>query len=109
MGSISTVEVPSSYSSSCSGSLCTWISPAASAVMFSSIGWPASTSTRSPLGSTVSPSKVTSMVHGRVAVGAAAVVVAARGEPEQRDGQDGRRSERAQHVWKQSHATLNAS
>ncbi len=64
MGSISTVLVPLSYSSSCSGSECTWISPGASAVTSSSIGCPCWTSTRSPFGVTESPSKVTSMTCG---------------------------------------------
>ena len=36
----SSVVVPASYSSSCSGEECTWISPGASAVTSSSIGWP---------------------------------------------------------------------
>ena len=55
------VVVPASYSSSCSGVECTWISPGASAVTLRVMSWPVFTLTRSPLGVTVSPAKVTSM------------------------------------------------
>ena len=90
------VVSPSSYSSSCSGSECTWISPGSSAVITSSTCWPAATSTRSPFGVTESPSKVTSMTFGSELLAGRLVLVAAGGE-RQRAQQHGQGRERSTH------------
>ena len=55
-------EVPAAYSISCSGELCTCSSPGLSAMMCSVMGLPALTFFCTPLGSTVSPLKVMSIV-----------------------------------------------